>query len=80
MQCTAATPPTAKTNVTPAILSRDFVARVATLSREKVADAATVKLHAATLSHKQTRLLRHFSRFTIFVHKHSSKMMKLFHI
>jgi len=27
---------------------------------DKVADAATVELHTATLSHKQTRLLRHF--------------------
>jgi len=35
----------------------------ATLSRDKVADAATVELHAATLSRKQTRLLRHFSSF-----------------
>ena len=26
--------------------------------------SATVKLHAATLSHNQTRLLHHFSRFT----------------
>ena len=32
---------------------------------DKVADAATVELHTATLSHKQTRLLRHFSCFTI---------------
>jgi len=46
----------------------------ATLSRDKVADAATVELHTATLSHKQTRLLHHFSRFTILLRKHSSKM------
>ena len=53
----------------------------ATSSRDKVADATTVNLHAAaTLARKQTRLLRRFSRFTILLHKHSSKMMKLFHI
>ena len=34
-----------------AILSRECV----TLSREKVTLSATVKLHAATLSHKQTK-------------------------
>ena len=45
----------------------------ATLSRDKVAASAT-------LSHKQTRLLRHLFRFTIFIHKHSSKVMKLFHM
>jgi len=39
-----------------AILSHEC----ATLSRDKVADAATVTLHAATLSHKQTHLLHHF--------------------
>ena len=39
---------TAKTDVTPAILSHEC----ATLSRDKVADAATVELHAATLSRK----------------------------
>ena len=54
-----------KTDVTPAILSRDFVARVR---------------DSATLSRKQTRLLHHLSRFTIFIHKHSSKVMKLFHM
>ena len=60
-----------------AILSHEC----ATLSRDKVADAATVELHAGTLSRKQTRLLHHFSRFTILIHKNSSsKMMKLFHI
>jgi len=65
-----------KIDVTPAILSHEC----ATLSRDKVADAATVELHAATLSHKQTRLLHHFSRFTILLHKRSSRMTKLFHI
>jgi len=59
-----------------AILSHECV----TLSREKVADAATVKLHAAILSHKQTRLLHHFSRFRILLHKHNSKMIKLCYI
>ena len=44
------------------------------------ADAATVELHAATLSRKQTQLLHQFSRFTILLRKHSSKMAKLFHI
>ena len=58
-----------KTDVTLAILSRD-----------KVADAAAIKLRAATLSCKQTRLLHHFSRLTILLHKHGSKVMKLFHI
>jgi len=58
------------TDVTRAILSRDFVARVRDfIARDKVADAAT-------LSHKQTRLLRHFSRFTILLYKHSSKMIR----
>ena len=53
----------------------------ATLSRDKVADAATVELHAATLSRKQTRLLRHFSPFhDPPPHKHSSKMVKSFHV
>jgi len=61
-----------------AILSHEC----ATLSRDKVTDAAPVELHAATtLSLKQTRLLHHFSCFTILLHKNSSsKMMKLFHI
>jgi len=36
-----------------AILSHEC----ATFSRDKVAEAATIKLHAATLSDKQTRLL-----------------------
>jgi len=67
-----------KTDVTRAILSRDFIA--ATLSRDKLADAASVELHTATLSRKQTRLLHQFSRFTIFLHKHRSKLMKIFHI
>ena len=40
-----------------AILSHEC----ATLSRDKVVDAATVTLHAATLLHKQTQLLHHFS-------------------
>ena len=40
---------------------------------------ATIKLHTATFSRKQTRLLHHLSRFTIFLHKHTSKMVKLFH-
>ena len=44
-----------------AILSHEC----ATLLRNKVADSATVELHAATLLRKQTRLLRHFSCFTI---------------
>jgi len=39
-----------------AILSRQR----ATLLRDKVTDAVTVKLHAANLSYKQTRLLYHF--------------------
>ena len=56
-------------------LERDFIAR-----DNVAADAAAVMLHAATLSRKQTRLLHHFSRFTIRLHKHSSKMMKLFGI
>jgi len=38
-----------KTDVTPAILSRDFVA----CACDKVADAATVELHAATSSHRK---------------------------
>ena len=59
-----------------AILSHDC----ATLSREKVADAAKVWLHAATLSSKKTPLLRQFSRFTILLHEDSSKMAKLFHV
>jgi len=59
----------------------DFVARVRDfIARDKLADAATVKLHAATLSRKQTRLLHHFSRFTIFPRKQSRKMAQLFHI
>jgi len=52
----------------------------ATSSRDSIADGATVELHAATSSHKQTRLLHRFSRFTIHLHKHSSKMMKRFHM
>jgi len=43
-------------------------------------DAATVDLHAATLSRKQTRLLHHFSRFTILLREHSSKIVKLFYL
>jgi len=39
-----------------AILSHEC----ATLSRDEVADAATVELHTVTLSREQTRLLRHF--------------------
>jgi len=40
-----------KTDVTRAIFSRDFVARVRDfIALDKVADAATVELHAATLS------------------------------
>jgi len=65
-----------KTDVTSVILSHEC----ATLSRAKLADAATVGLHAATLSRNQTRLLHHFSRFTILLHKHSSKMAKFFNI
>jgi len=65
-----------KTDVTSVILSHEC----ATLSRDKLADAATVRLHAATLSRNQTRLLHHFSRFTILLHKHSSKMAKFFNI
>ena len=52
----------------------------ATLSRDNVADSATVELDTATSSHKETRLLHHFSRFTILLHKYSSKMTKSFHI
>jgi len=59
-----------------AILSHEC----ATLSRDKVTDAATFELHVATLSRKQTRLLHRFSRFKILLHKHSSKMAKLFYI
>jgi len=66
----------------------DFIARFCRTSarlyraRQSFADAATVELHAATSSRKQTRRLLHqFSRFTILVHnKHSSKMAKLFYI
>jgi len=54
-----------KTDVTPALLLHEC----ATLSRDRVADAATVELYPATLSHKQTRLLHHFSRFTSTVPK-----------
>jgi len=54
--------PNPKTDVTPAILSHEC----ATLSRDKLADAATVELHA--LSRKHTRRLHHFSRFTILLH------------
>ena len=59
-----------------AILSHDC----ATLSREKVADAAKVWLHAATSSSRKTPLLRQFSRFTILLHEDSSKVVKLFHM
>ena len=52
----------------------------ASLSRDRVADAVTVKWHAATLLHKQTWLLHHFSHFTILLHENSSIMMKLFRI
>jgi len=41
-----------KTDVTPAILSSDFVAR---LYRATKSQHATLQLHAATLSHKQTK-------------------------
>jgi len=51
-----------------------------TLPRDKVADAATVKLHGATLSHKETQILHHFFRFTILLQKLISNMSKLFHI
>jgi len=59
----------------------DFIARFCRTSalrlyraRQSFADAATVELHAATSSRKQTRRLLHqFSRFTILLHKHSSK-------
>jgi len=56
---------TSQTDVTRAILSRREVLshECATLLRDKVADAATVKLH------KQTRLLHHFSRFPTLLHK-----------
>ena len=70
-----------KTDVTRAILSRDFVARVrdfiARQSRRRCLRLSSCR--AATLSRKQTPLLRHFSRFTNLLHKHSSKMTKLFH-
>ena len=39
--------------------------------RARLSDAATVK---------QTRFPDHFSRFTILLHRHSSKMAKLFYI
>ena len=65
----------------------DFIARFCRTSarlyraRRSFADAATVELHTATLSRKQTRRLLHqFSRFTILLHIHSSKMAKLFYI
>jgi len=54
---------------------RDFIAR-----QNRCRRRATVELHAATLSRKQTRLLHHFSRFTMLLHKHSTKTVKLFHI
>jgi len=41
-----------KTDVTPATLSREFVAR---LYRAIKSQRATVQLHAATLSHKQIK-------------------------
>ena len=51
-----------------------------TLPRDKVADAASVKLHGATFSHKETQILHHFFRFTILLQKLISNMSKLFHI
>jgi len=43
-----------QTDVTHAIFHRAILShQCETLSRDKVADAATVKLHAATLPHKQ---------------------------
>ena len=38
------------------------------------------RVRVVEFSHKRTRLLRHFSRFAILLHRHSSKMAKLFHI
>ena len=64
------------TDITRAILSHKY----ATLSCKKITYAATVELHAVTLSCKQTRFLYHFSRFTILLHKQTSTMAKLFHI
>ena len=59
-----------------AILSHEC----ATLLSDKVADTVTFKPHAATFVALTKRLLHHFSRFTILLHKYSSKMVKLFHI
>ena len=59
-----------------AILSHDC----ATLLSNKVADTVTFKSHAATSVVLTKWLLHHFSRFTILLHKYSSKMEKLFHI
>jgi len=69
-----------KTAVAPALSSRDFVARVRDFIARQSRRRCAVELHAATLSLKQTRLLHQFSRFTILLHKHGSKTMKLFHI
>ena len=38
------------------------------------------RVRVVEFSYKQTRLLHHFSRFTTLLHKHSSKMGKLYYI